>query len=309
MGFLAALVCASGASCPRNGDEILPAMLPPTPTLEQVTNSINGNTSLVRSDWATGSLSVPGAPSIPITLAIEPPLRFRLRASTAITGPEVDIGSNDELFWFWVRRQQPALYFCRHDQFYASSARSILPVEPEWIVEALGLVRLDPAEQPTLALSDGANRLVINSVHHGPAGDTTKRTVVDARTGVVIEQHLYDMRGTRIASAFTSHHHRDIITGAILPRDIRIQCPTSQLELAISLDTMQVNSLGPQSAGMWVKPSYPGYPEVNLAVSPPPLAGPVAIPRQTIPPPSYGPPTNYNPPPAYAPQPGYRAYP
>ncbi|HEX3996977.1 MAG TPA: hypothetical protein VHX65_00325 [Pirellulales bacterium] len=315
--MLVLLMTASGATCPswRHGDEVLPTALPPTPTLLQITDYVNSNSALVRSDYSAGRLAVPGAPSIPVTLALEGPLRFRLKASTAITGSEVDIGSNDELFWFWAKRQQPpALYFCRHDQFFASSARSILPVEPEWIVEAIGLPRIDPSEQPRGPLPVGANRLEIRSVRRGPAGDLTKTTVVDARTGVVLEQHLYDARGTRIASSFTSQHHRDPISGAVLPREIEIQCPTTQLDLHLSLDEMQVNVLGPQSAGLWMKPVYPGYPEVNLAQGAPPLVGPTQFaPSSTIPPPNYAPAPAaapgpvYGPAANYAPQPSYGA--
>lgn len=321
LATLVALIAASGASCPnwRHGDEILATALPPTPSLEQITNYVNVNTSLVRSDWATGRLAVPGAPSIPVSVALEPPLRFRIKASTAITGPEVDLGSNDELFWFWVRRQQPpALYFCRHDQFFASSARALLPVDPGWITEAMGLARFDPAEQPHGPLPVGANRLEIRSVRRGPAGDLTKSTVVDARTGVVLEQHLYDYRGTRIASAFTSRFHRDAVSGAVMPREIRIECPATQLDLHIDLDEMQINALGPQSAGLWIKPNYPGYPEVNLAQAAPlvgpGIGSPAIIRSATIPPPNYGaaaaPPAGYAPPayaaPAYA-APSYAA--
>ena len=58
-------------------------------------------------------------------IAAERPGRFRLTAGTAVTGQEIDLGSNDELFWMWVRRNQPpAVYFCRHDNLRtATSAR------------------------------------------------------------------------------------------------------------------------------------------------------------------------------------------
>lgn len=318
LSFVLLLVIASGSRCWRPGDEALPQMLPQTASLPQIIDFENRNTSLVASDWAQGRLAVPGAPSIPVSLALEQPLRFRLRASTAITGTEVDLGSNDDLFWLWAKRQQPpALYFCRHDQFLASSARSILPVEPQWIIEAMGLVRFDPSEQPQGPSPVGANRLQVRSVRHGPAGDITKTTVIDSRTGAVLEQHLYDARGYRLASAITSRHHRDPTTGALLPRHIEIQCPGTQLDLQIDLDEMQINSLGPQSVGLWTKPEYPGYPNVNLAQPGPPIVGPapIPVPAQTVLPPNYGAAANYGgAPPNYGVAPnqapaGYRSYP
>ena len=108
-------------------------------------------------------------------------------------------------------------------------------------------------------------------------------------------------------AARSSHRHSRVIIIAIrrlagLPKQIRIEMPATQLDLSIDLDEMQVNSLGPQSASLWVKPTYPGYPEVNLAQAAPPMAGPAMPPQATIPPPNYVTAPNYTPPPVYAPQ-------
>ena len=49
---------------------------------------------------------------------------------------ELDVGSNDELFWFWIKRNKPrALFYCRHDQFGSSNARQMIPVDPGWLAE------------------------------------------------------------------------------------------------------------------------------------------------------------------------------
>ena len=127
---------------------------------------------------------------------------------------------------------------------------------------------------------------------------------------------IYTTAGGRgVASVFMSRHHHDTISGAVLPREIQIQFPTTQLDLHITLDDMQVNSLGPQNAAMWVKPAYPGYPEINLAQSAPPMGPPRYVPSATVPPPSYGPAAsvgpgaNYGPQPTYSAPPSYRPYP
>ena len=102
-------------------------MLPPSPTLEQVIEVVNRNNSQIRS-FSTNRASISGSgfPSLRASVAFERPRRFRLRAETGLTGTEFDLGSNDELFWFWVRREQPpAMYYCRHDQFASSQARQV----------------------------------------------------------------------------------------------------------------------------------------------------------------------------------------
>ncbi len=293
---------ACGSTCPRRQQEFLPYTLPPAAPLDQYLGSVNDNSAKVVSLWATqATLTAPGAPTLPVSIAVVPPLRFRMRASTALTGPEVDIGSNDDLFWFWIKRSQPAaLYFCRHDQYAASAARQIMPVEPQWIVEALGLTRFSPADQPQGPFPVGAGRVQIRTIRHSAVGELTKITVLDDRRGLVLEQNLYDAAGQRIASAFTSEHHLDPVTGAILPRHIEIQYPGAQLSLRIEIADQQVNTIGAANTALWVKPQYNGFPDVDLATAnslvPP---GAAMLPIQPAPAPSAAPlPSIGYPPPA-----------
>ncbi|HEV3418648.1 MAG TPA: hypothetical protein VG056_17645 [Pirellulales bacterium] len=269
LALLLLLFTAGGSACPwmRTGGEILPVTLPETATLEQLTVAVNDNTARVQSLLATqATISLPGAPTLPVNLALEPPLRLRLRASVALIGPMVDLGSNDELFWFWIKQSQPpALYYCRHDQFAGSAARRIMPVEPEWLVEALGLVRFDPADLPQGPTPVGSGRVQIQSVRHSAVGELTKITVIDPARAIVLEQDLYDVRRQLVAAARTSAHRRDPVTGAILPRHIEIDYPSAQLTMKIDIADWQVNALGPQNAQYWTEPDYAGYQKVNLA--------------------------------------------
>lgn len=269
LAILLLLFAAGGSACPwARTAEILPVTLPETATLEQLTAAVNNNTALVQSVSTTqATISLPGFPAIPVNLALEPPLRFRLRASTVLTGSLVDLGSNDELFWLWIRQNQPpAMYFCRHDQFAVSAARQLMPVEPQWIVEAMGLARFDLADQPQGPFPVGSGRVQIRTIRHSSVGDLSKVTVVDPARGIVLEQDLYDpTSGRLVAAARTSAHRRDPVSGAILPRHIEIEYPSAQLTMKIDIADLQVNTLGPQSAGLWTKPSYAGYPDRNLA--------------------------------------------
>jgi hypothetical protein len=268
LGLLLVIFAAGGSACPwMRTAEVLPVTMPETATLEQLTAAVNDNSARVVSLNATqATISLPGAPAIPVSLALESPLRFRLRATTAFTGPLVDVGSNDELFWLWIRQNSPpALYYCRHDQFATSAARQLMPVDPQWIVEAVGLVRFDAIDQPQGPIPVGSGRVQIRSIRHSTIGDLGKVTVLDPARGIVLEQNLYDAGGRLIAAARASAHYRDPVTGAILPRHIEIDYPSAQLTMKLDVADWQVNSLGPQNAALWTKPQYPGYPDVNLA--------------------------------------------
>ena len=181
-------------------------------------------------------------------------------------GAELDLGSNDEFFWLWIRRNQPpAMFVGRHDQFAVSSARQIIPVEPEWLLEAVGLARIDTTQPVEGPMPVGNQRLQLRSHQLSALGDLTKVTVVDAWDGAVLEQHLYDSLGHRLATALTSRHKRDPISGASLPRSIEIQWPTAGMSFNLDVTDWAVNTIAPDNVMLWTKPTYQGYPELDLA--------------------------------------------
>lgn len=269
---LVLFVSASGANCPnflRDFRSAQTRVLPPTPTLAQVMQVVNDNSAKVQSLYTTdASISVPLMPALHANIALERPRKFRLRAETTLTGPEVDLGSNPELFWFWVRRapkdEPKAVYFCSHANFANSPARRMLPVEPEWLIEALGVATFDPNGQHRGPIPVGTGRLQIQSSLTTASGPMTKVTVVDELRGLVLEQHLYDAQGQRIASALTSQHQADPVSGAVLPRHVEIQWPATQFSLKIDLRTLQVNNLAGDPQQLWSLPDYPGWPPFDL---------------------------------------------
>ncbi len=263
------LFAASGANCQQYTRQFTqPRTLPPSATLEQVMNVVNDNTARVQSLQSTqASLSVPGAPSLRANVALQLPQRLRLRADAPLGGgPELDLGANEDVFWLWVRRNQPpALFFCRRNQFASSSARQIIPVEPEWLIEAVGLTRFDPMEAHEGPKPVGRDRVEIRTHRPSPMGDLTKITVLDAWDGTVLEQHLYDAGGQRIATSITSRYKRDPNSGAALPRSIEIQWPTAGMSFHLDVTDWQVNAIPADNLLLWAKPEYPGYPNVDLA--------------------------------------------
>jgi hypothetical protein len=291
------LTAASGASCPQvlqQYTQPIPRALPPSASLQQVMQVVNDNTKNIVSFQSTrASISTPGFPALNANIAFQRPNLFRLQAGTSFTGPEVDAGSNELLFWFWVRRNQPpAMYFCRHDQFAYSPVRQVLPVEPNWLIEALGVVSFDPNGQNQGPTAVGAGRLQVLSLIPSSTGGFQRITIVDDSRGVVLEEHVYDRQGTRLASATLSRHMRDPATGVTLPRHVEIQWPPAKFELGIDLGDVQINRLDPNSQQLWMMPTYPGYSPVDLAqpnLLPP--AGPgMAPPAGTQPPPGSLPP-------------------
>lgn len=282
---------AGGAQCHWRNPNIQPIygprVLTENPTTGDVIQAVNANSALIRSLYTTDAvMSVPGAPSLRANLALERQKKLRLRAETALTGAEVDMGSNDELFWFWVRRNPPpTLYYCRHDRFATSAAKQIVPVDPEWLLDALGLVTFDAYHQHSTPQKNRNGKWEIRTTLPNPAGGApmSKMTVVDEARGFVLEQHLYDSQGTLVASAITSRHWRDPATGAIVPQAIEINWPSTQFNLKFDVRTWVVNNIQADPAQLFTMPSFPGWAVVDLAdpslrPGAVPTASPVSIP-------------------------------
>ena len=210
----AGLLICSGSSChwlpPPQNDVFGGPALPPSPTLEQIAAVVNNNSGQIRTFAANqATLSGQGFPSLRTTVQFERPGRLRLVAGTALLGPEIDLGSNEEIFWIWIRRNQPpALYYCRHDQYAASPARRTLGVDPQWLIEAAGVTEINPnlPHQGPTPLAGG--RYEIRLQVPSPDGPTTKILIIDGR-GLILEQHEFDAQRQLIASAVNRSHRRD----------------------------------------------------------------------------------------------------
>jgi hypothetical protein len=241
-------------------------MLPPAPTLEQIFQQVNSNSRQIQSFAASrATLTGQGFPTLRASVYFERQRRFRLRAETAFTGTEFDLGSNEDAFWIWVRRNDPpALLYCRHDQYAQSAARRTLALDPEWLIEALGIVEFDPAQPHQGPTPQPNGRIEIRSVRQTPLGPTTKVTILDARQGRVLEQHLFDAQGQRLASAVSSQHRRDPLTALELPRVTDVSLPPSNLNFRLDLGNTEINRLSGDTSLLWKMPSYEGYPAVDL---------------------------------------------
>lgn len=281
--LVVASVAGSGASCPQvlRGYQVgtmpLPRTLPAQPTLDQIIAAVHDNTQRVRSYAATQAvLAVPGVPRLSARVACEPPRRFRLQAQTSITGPELDIGSNDDLFWLWLRQHKPpVLAFCRHDQYGRSAARRMLPIRADWMPELLGLVNFRPEDrhEGPFPLPDG--RIEIRSRIAADDGELLKSTILDGTTALVSEQHLFTAAGERLASVRTSRHRVDAPSGAALPHLVEISWPASGVDFSLDIAAITTNSAGADPGQLWQMPAYPGYEPVDLAdpsvvIGPPP---------------------------------------
>ena len=218
-----------------------PQIFQAQPTREELIAKINDNANRVNTLQSSGSLSIPKLPSLSTEVAFERPRNLRFKAGTRLLGPELDLGSNNELFWFWANQDpSKALYFARHEQFATSRARQVIPVEPSWLKEAIGLMELDP-NGPIEGPIPAGDKMQLRVRQQTGAGEVTKILVIDAKKGVVVEQQLYDPRGQLLGSAKASEHEFHQLDGVTLPHKIDIEVPQAHLQFQLVLDQHVIN--------------------------------------------------------------------
>jgi hypothetical protein len=267
-GFLASLTGCEALKSTFKRKENAPPMISATnPSLEVITSAINRNSQMIRNlTTENASIYVPGV-VIPLQsrLTFERPKRLRIQASaSSLSGKELDFGSNDTLFWFWMRRLQGEMYYCRHDQFALCPVRSAVPIEPDWLIEALGMSEFKPNDKhsgPTLT-SEGNWEIV--SVCQTASGQFTKRTVVDAKVGWVVRQEVYSPQNELIASAAAVDLRYDRLTGIYYPKRVEVHCQGTDGKITIDLGSPKFNTMEPIPSATFDMPTFDGYRAVDL---------------------------------------------
>ena len=265
------LFVCSGASCPRNRqfvDDSAPIVLSAQPSLEDVIRVVNANSARIhqlQSENATLQIRGRSLPSLDANYAVDRPRRFRLRAEKGLLGAVLDLGSNDEIYWMWAKHSdQPGVFWGRHAEFHSSAAREMLPVPPDWMIQALGIVELDPTGEHLGPDRNEAGQLELVTTERTPSGTMRKLTVIDETRGWVLQQHLFDSLQRPIASAIASGFQYDETSGASLPRNVEINLPPVELSFNLSTDRHIINSLTGDPEQLWAVPQMVNVPLVDL---------------------------------------------
>ncbi len=242
-------------------------MLTANTSKEEVIGYLNDNTHKLMA-WKTDNATIAtrGKGGIPIhvraEIAVESPRKFRLIAYSPV-GREVDLGSNPEKFWFWSKHnEEKHVFTASHDKEIGSSYR--VPFQPDWIIESLGVIDIDPEKTTMLPGDPGSNTVYLMADRVSPQRQKIrKRTVVDLCRGVVREHSLFDARGQMIARAVLSNHSLDTTSQAMLPKRIALDWPQAELHMTMDLSDIEVNpAYIPEE--LWKVPKITGYPVFDL---------------------------------------------
>ena len=235
---------------------------------------INANTSRIQQLESSVRVSVDGLPALTGNLIVERPRRMRLKAGVlGLSDLGVDIGSNDTEFWIWSKSslggQSPAIYFASHADYARSSARQAMRLEPQWVIDALGLISLDPNQniEGPRSRPDGHLEIVIHDT------TTFRKVVIEPRYGWILRQSIYDKGGNLVAYTDSVKHVYDSEYQANLPRHVKIVVlgqNQQTMSLTVDLTSYAINSAFFDPENTWRRPDPQDIRQIDIAT----LGGP-----------------------------------
>lgn len=250
-----------------------PTIFEQPPTQTQLLEHLKRQSESVRQIQADVRVSMDGVPSLRGTLAVERPNRVRLKAGLmGVNELGIDVGSNEEVFWFWARAAMPgqtnAIYYARHDQFRTSQMGRSIPLEPQWLVDALGLIEIGPDDSiqgPSIRRDGRWEFYWTRATATGPA---QRVLVVNPQQGTVVQQAFYDQAGQLVAYINSLRHEFDKEHGVFLPRRMELFVPQpsgSPMKLVVDASDYRINSMYGDGSRLWSMPNPGDVPLVNLS--------------------------------------------
>jgi hypothetical protein len=189
----------------------------------------------------------------------------------------VDIGSNNQEFWYWIPRGDKHQFFCSYDALEQNKVKFMpFPFQPEWVMEAMGMGRYGPPEKYELAVEPEQLKLIERT--RSPQGARVKKIIVfrrreskNADQPQVTDFLLVDeaTNKTLCSAHITRRHkieHREAGTIVEIPREMELRWPAQQLKLVLQLNKVQLANQFPET--VFRRTPIQGYPAFDLATGP-----------------------------------------
>jgi hypothetical protein len=266
------LFTTTGATCfpKRSLNEFAPPVIfANTPDVSQISEVLNRTRAIQQLQSNAVSIRSPVFPKLTAKMVWERPRRFRMTGGlSSMTGTDFDLGSNDEIFWMATRQgPQPSLHFARHDQFAMQMERQVLPVSPDWLVEALGIIELDPNTVIGTPYVQAQGLLEIESTVASPIGLYRRTILVDPKSAVVRRVLLRDPSGRLLATALLSDHKSYSTYQVTLPHTVQAQLIPAggpPIDLTLNIGYYTINDNQGQDPNRWTPPNSAGYQLIDL---------------------------------------------
>lgn len=274
--FLGGTGCASLNPLLKPTKDIKPAPVnDELPTAQQMVEYLNDNARRIQAiqcnsvaiDCKQGNQNAPGLDGM---VVLQKPNMFRLKAKV-LGQNAVDLGSNQEEFWYWISKADPPYVFhCSHAAMAAGQVRMPFPFQPEMILAAMGIAEYDP-NKPYEVKANGQLAELRERVS-SPQGKVVTRVTVFQRAPAqagkpqVLGHVLYDEAGKVICSVQVQEIQVVRQTGAVLPQKVVFQWPDQQVEMTMRFGEFVNTEITPErSAALFSRRDLGNLPGFDLA--------------------------------------------
>jgi hypothetical protein len=227
-----------------------PADLPKPPEPAQLVKYLNDNAARIDGIQSVANMECKeGSQSVDLGgyLNASRPRNFRLTGKVVGT-PAVDVGSNDNEFWFWIKAKneqgQSPVYHCSYADLARGPVRLPFPFQPDMIMAALGIQQYDPNKPYTLRASPKYLELVEPTT--SPQGQPMEKVTVFNRLEVkppqpqVVAHRLLDRQGKVVCQASIARVVYNQQTGAVVPQEVILSWPEQKMSMNLILNRPQV---------------------------------------------------------------------
>ena len=245
----------------------------PGMTARQVVDAMQANAQRINQLESSVSVNVDGLPRLTGNLVIQTPKNLRLKAGLlGMTEMGVDVGSNDDVFWVWIKAtapgQQSNLYYARHDEYANSNAKKAIPLEPQWILDAIGLIQFNQDEQfdePFIRMDDG--NVQLSSIRNTSNGTIRRVFVLDPKYAWIKQQSIYiNDRRVAYADAFKFQYLPDHQVS--LPKQIRLhvdQPNGKPVSLVVNFSDFRINQFYGDPQQAWAMPQLSDVQMIDIS--------------------------------------------
>jgi hypothetical protein len=243
-----------------------------SPTAEALVKYLNDNANRIQS-IDCGDLDLDAKQGIEAVslngwMVCQKPRNFRMGAKL-VGSQAVDMGSNNDEFWWWISKGDPYLFHCSYSDLQNNKARMPFPFQPEWMMAALGMGEYGPAANYTVNVTQKTYELAEQV--RSPNGGLVRKVTVFNRQPFYVSAHvLQDEKNKVVCAAYITAVQTDAGTGAVLPKQVKIECPQEKMELTMTLRKPTVNQPIDQqrTARLFTRPQLNGVPTFDLAHGP-----------------------------------------
>jgi hypothetical protein len=255
---------------PNGGVKPAPSEVPQVVDLVAYLNNNAQGIPGIQSDDVTLTCQQGLFPKVTLTglLRCQGPRNFRL-GGNLMGSREVDLGSNDQEFWYWIKRGDPFQVYCSYQALEQGQVQKLpFPFQPDWVLEAMGMGKYGPADRYQLSSDDTTLKLIERT--RSPQGQMVKKVIVFNRNKAVAPNQpqitafllLDDATNKEICSCHISERLIIANKGEI-PRKFELRWPEQKLTLGIRLDGVTANAQIPPQ--VFVRTPLKGVESLNLA--------------------------------------------